>query len=75
MSPTEGPAGRADTHGSDGRLLPVPSGWVSDVGPQKDDRLLEHWRPAGGTGGSEALETEARTVSGPLMALAPPSLV
>ena len=49
MSPTEGPAGSADTHGGDRRLLPVPSGWVSNISAQKDDRLLEHWRPVEGS--------------------------
>lgn len=44
-----GPVGSSDTHGCDGRLLPVPSGWVSDVGPQEDDGLLEHGRPAEGS--------------------------
>lgn len=37
----------SDTHGSNGRLLPVPGGGVSDICPQKDDGLLEHRRPAG----------------------------
>lgn len=37
----------SDTHGGNGRLLPIPGGGVSDICPQKDDRLLEHWRPVG----------------------------
>lgn len=37
----------SDTHGGNGRLLPIAGGGVSDICPQKDDGLLEHWRPAG----------------------------
>lgn len=50
--PVQGdPAGSADTHGSDGGLLAVPGGGVRDVGAQEDDGLLEHRRPAEGSGG------------------------
>ena len=35
-------------HRRDGRLLPVAGGGVRDVGPQEDDRLLEHRGPGGG---------------------------
>lgn len=31
-----------NTHGSNGRLLPITRGWVGDISPQEDDRLLEH---------------------------------
>lgn len=37
----------SDTHSGDRWLLPVPSGGVSNIRPQKDDRLLEHRRPVG----------------------------
>ena len=37
----------SDTHSGDRWLLPVPGGGVSDICPQKDDRLLEHRRPVG----------------------------
>lgn len=56
-----GPAGSADTHGGDGRLLAVPGGWVSDIRSQKDDGLLEHWRPAEGSGSARG----SGTVPGP----------
>lgn len=51
---SRGAAGSTDTHGGNGRLLPIPGRWVSDVGPQEDDGLLEHGRPAEGSGASEA---------------------
>lgn len=64
MDVAEGnPAEGADTHGSDGGLLPVPGGWVSDVGPQEDDGLLEHWRPAGGSG---SVRGQGSDTAGPL---------
>ncbi len=37
----------ATHHSRNGRFLPIACRWVSDIGPQKDDRLLEHGGPDG----------------------------
>lgn len=67
--PVQGdPAGSADTHGSDGGLLAVPGGGVRDVGAQEDDGLLEHRRPAEGSGGVRGRGSDA---AGTLVGLAP----
>ena len=67
-TPTGGPAG-GDTHGGDGRLLPVPGRWVRDIRPQKDDGLLEHRRPVRGS--RSVTGQDSGTRPGPLRVLAP----
>lgn len=62
------PAG-GDTHGGDGRLLPIPGRGVCDIRPQKDDGLLEHRRPVRGCGSVRG--QGSGTLPGPLRVLAP----